>query len=194
MLSVFQSLRGADHWLFHQVNQVWTCSFLDKTMPVVTDLQKVRLVAFGVAPAALAYWVYRRGREAAKAILMLALVIGLTDSVAHRVVKPYFHRTRPQKAGVETVLRTAPMSGLSFPSIHAANCFAGATFLSLVEPATAPWVFGVAVVVAYSRVYVGVHFPLDVTGGALLGLAIGGLAGWAFRRRFSASSRTHTHD
>ncbi|MCX5787540.1 MAG: phosphatase PAP2 family protein [Elusimicrobia bacterium] len=184
MLSVFQSLRGADHWLFHQVNQVWTCSFLDKTMPVVTDLHKVRLVAFGVVPAALAYWVYRRGWAAAKAILTLVLVIGLTDSVAHRIIKPYFHRARPQKAGVETVLRTQPMYGMSFPSNHAANCFAGATFLSLVEPATAPWVFGLAVVVAYSRVYVGVHFPLDVTSGALLGLAFG-LAGAFFLRRLS---------
>ena len=150
-------------------------------MPVVTDLQKVRLLAFGVAPAALAFWVYARGRRAAKAIVVLALVVGLTDSFSHRVVKPYFHRTRPQ-AGVEAVLRTAPMYGLSFPSIHAANCFAAATFLSLVEPATTPWVFGLAAVVAYSRVYVGVHFPLDVAGGALLGLAFGLAGGFAFRR------------
>ena len=175
-------LRGADHWLFHEVNQVWTLPILDRTMPVITDFLRPALVRYGLLPAALAYWFYVRGRQAAKAMLALALVLSLTDAVCHRLVKPYFHRSRPEKAGVQTVLRTNPHYGFSFPSNHAANCFAGASFLSMIEPPIAPWAFAIAGIVAYSRVYVGVHFPLDVAGGAFLGLAIGGLAGWAFRR------------
>ena len=63
--------------------------------------------------------------------------------------------------------------GASFPSGHAAMSFAGATFLALAAPRLAPALFVLAAAVAYSRVYVGVHYPLDVVAGAALGAAVG---------------------
>jgi undecaprenyl-diphosphatase len=71
----------------------------------------------------------------------------------------------------------------SFPSGHTATSFAGATALSLVYPRGAPAFYVLAAGVAYSRLYLGVHFPLDVVGGAVIGAATALLLLAAVRRR-----------
>jgi undecaprenyl-diphosphatase len=60
----------------------------------------------------------------------------------------------------------------SFPSGHAATSFACAALLAWLTPLPKAALFVLAALIAFSRVYVGVHYPLDVLGGALLGLAV----------------------
>ncbi|MGH3018144.1 MAG: phosphatase PAP2 family protein [Gaiellaceae bacterium] len=60
----------------------------------------------------------------------------------------------------------------AFPSGHAATSFAAAVVLALALPALAPAFLVLAAAVSFSRLYVGVHFPLDTVGGADLGLAV----------------------
>ena len=60
----------------------------------------------------------------------------------------------------------------SFPSGHSATSFAGAALLAWLTPLPKVPLFALAVLIAYSRIYTGVHYPLDVVGGAALGLAI----------------------
>ena len=81
-------------------------------------------------------------------------------------------RRRPDEAldGID-VLVTAPSTG-SFPSGHAATSFAAAVVLTVAVPALAPAFFVLAALVGLSRLYVGVHFPLDVLAGAALGAAV----------------------
>lgn len=81
-------------------------------------------------------------------------------------------RRRPEEAldGID-VLVTTP-STTAFPSGHAATSFAAAVVLSVAMPALAPAFLVLAALVAFSRLYVGVHFPLDVLGGAALGAAV----------------------
>jgi len=83
-------------------------------------------------------------------------------------VKAIVNRPRPH---LDPLVRVP--TDWSFPSGHAATSFAGATMLSLFFPRLAPVLYGLAVAIAFSRVYVGVHYPLDVIAGAALGTAVG---------------------
>ncbi len=75
-------------------------------------------------------------------------------------------------------------SGYGFPSNHAANMAALAFSLGMFFPRRLPWLAGAAALVAYSRVYVGVHYPLDVASGFMLGIIIGVASGMAFKTLF----------
>ena len=61
----------------------------------------------------------------------------------------------------------------SFPSGHTASSFACATVLAAAVPKAAPAFYLLALAIGFSRIYDGVHWPLDVLGGAVLGIAIG---------------------
>ena len=80
--------------------------------------------------------------------------------------RPYVDRPLPEP------LLTAQLD-LALPSGHAATSFAGATVLTLLVPRLGPALYALAVAISLSRVYVGVHFPLDVVAGAVLGVAVG---------------------
>ena len=79
-------------------------------------------------------------------------------------------------------------AGFSFPSSHAANHFALAVFSAITLGHLGRWIWYVAILwaalVSYAQVYVGVHFPLDVTCGGLLGIAAGLFTAKIFRAKF----------
>ncbi len=180
MHAILESLRGADEALFRLINGVWTHPWLDATLPVVTDINK-QAWFWPLALLLSAFWLYTQRGRAAKVLLGLVLSVALSDMMGHRVIKPMFKRARPEKAGVEVVLRTRSHKGHSLPSNHAANSFSAATFMSAVYPAWRPAFLAFAALVAYSRVYSGVHFPFDVLLGSLLGAGAGWLVWLVFR-------------
>ncbi|GAB3583948.1 phosphatase PAP2 family protein [Hymenobacter daeguensis] len=120
-----------------------------------------------------------------RALLLLPLVVaavGLADSITSRLFKPFFGRLRPCHDGKLAGLLHLPDGcggQFGFLSSHAANSMALAVFLLLVLPAgrfraTKTLAFIWAVLLSYSRMYLGAHYPSDVLGGA----AIGALLGW----------------
>lgn len=138
-------------------------------MPIFTDLHKQPIVTFAVLPLILLIWLWSQRSKAVKVFLGLVVCVAIVDVVNAKVLKPFFQRPRPLLTLENVELRTANHTGLSFPSNHATNNYAAATFLSCIYPPLTPLFASVAFLVALSRVYVGVHYPFDVLVGAIWG-------------------------
>jgi undecaprenyl-diphosphatase len=116
----------------------------------------------------------RRGRWAG--VCQMALALLLAWAVTDGVLKPAFGRGRPFTANAAVQVLGARPTDFSFPSGHASSAFAGAFALTRVWPAAGVVAWSVASLVALGRVYQGVHYPLDVIAGALVGLGCAYLA------------------
>jgi len=163
-----------DRVAFGLINGVWTHPSLDALMPMITDPHRVPWLLYGVAPAALGLWFYKQRKHALKVLVVAVLAIAACDLLSYRVLKPWAKRPRPEYAGIGAIKRVPEGGRLGFPSNHAGNAAAGAAVLSVAYPAASVVFWALAILVAYSRVYVGMHYPLDV----LAGLAIGAMIGW----------------
>jgi membrane-associated phospholipid phosphatase len=111
---------------------------------------------------------------------MLLLTFAIGDLTASRIIKYSVGRIRPCNEITltnEIVHRVPCGSGYSFPSAHATNHFAIAVFLIFLFydrwKGILPLALGWALIISFSQIYVGVHYPIDVFCGAILGILIG---------------------
>ena len=202
-----------DQRLFFLVNRQWTGPGLDRLMAAASSFELWLPVI--VALVLLTAWLGRA--RARLFLLALGLTLAVGDGLIDGPLKHAIHRLRPWQAmaGVRQVdlarhvrprflalfqplpssVTTSPLAiraddpfpGRSFPSSHVVNNFGAATVLAFFYRRRGAWYFLAAGLVAYSRVYVGAHWPSDVAVSAVLGagIALCVLAAlqWAAERR-----------
>lgn len=135
----------------------------------------------------LVYLIIRQyGWNTLYVLVGIALVITFADRFTSGFMKPFFERPRPcHDPVIGHLIHTVERCGgrYGFASSHAANVFGLATFLWLL---LRPWyryiglLFLWAILVSYSRVYLGAHYPGDITVGAFVGFIGGLLVYWLF--------------
>ena len=183
-----EQLLHIDYSVFDWINHDWQNPWLDAIMPYWRE--KTTWIPAYLLMLGVLFWQYRR--RALFFVLALALTIGLADQLSSQVLKKSVQRLRPcREATLVPPARVliACGGGYSFTSSHATNHFAIAVFLFLTcgrRWKKWRWLLLVwAATIALGQVYVGVHYPLDILCGALLGSLVGGLGSWAYRRQAS---------
>lgn len=177
-----ESVLSLDRTLFLLINKEWASSWADVVFPNITDLHKTAWfwIPFCAGLLALFLSVFKK-KQGLILFAAFAVTVGISDAFSSKLVKPLFERLRPTEAGLDMVLRCPHYGGASFPSTHASNMFCAALFLSFFFPKARWPLIGLAFLVAYSRVYCGVHYPMDVLFGAVQGSLIGGLLAFALQ-------------
>ena len=187
-VNIFQKLEQWDQWLFIQINNYQSNSFFDNIMPYLRN-------SFYWSPVYLFLLLFAvlnfKGRGWWWVLLFLCTV-SLTDIISSKLIKEAFERLRPCQdpdffEHVRLLVNQCS-GGYSFTSSHAANHFGMATFFFItVRPLLKNWsllAFLWAGAIGYAQVYVGVHYPFDVLGGAAVGMLIGFTMGSFFNKRF----------
>ena len=199
-------MTGWDLQLFWHINRDWTCGWLDYAMPVLSAIDAWLPVLALLLIVAL----WRGGKRVRWMMLSLVLALVVSDAVVGKSLKKLAGRVRPRDAMSGVVIRdvarakptflalfkpttrklsevTKPArEGNSLPSNHTLNMFAAATVIALWFRRWGVAMYGLAAAVAYSRIYVGAHWPSDVVVSMGLGVLIGLGAVAVVRSRASA--------
>ena len=124
-------------------------------------------------------------------LTLLAVAVSDWSSMG---LKALFDRDRPPLRYAEPKPLVHVPHDASFPSGHAATSFAAATILTFAFPRLGAPLFVLAAAVAFSRVYDGVHYPLDILGGAALGIFVALALRFLVRRRMRVIREDSTNE
>lgn len=175
---MLELLDQIDKILFLLINVHLANPVTDAIMPVVTSDNLLRIgyalfmVAMVVAGPAKLRW----------AVLFSGIVLTLSDQISANFLKHYFERPRPCHVMEQINLLVGCGGGFALPSAHAANSLAQAGFFAVVTPSSRKWLIPLALLIASSRVFVGVHYPGDVLIGGAIGWEIGRWTGKLYQR------------
>ena len=172
-----------DESLFHIINSLGQNAFFDWLMPFWRNkLTWIPLYIFLIGIV-----LYQLKIKGLYLLLALGLTIGISDTLSSKIIKKTVKRERPCRnvnlLEVRSLVHCG--GGYSFTSSHATNHFAVAAFLIFLTGGIFGkwryllWVW--AALVAYAQVYVGVHYPLDVICGGILGVLIAYLTSMMYK-------------
>ena len=163
-MRVFNSINGMDYNLLMQIHSITQNSFLDSVMPYISAMGDLGAIWIIFSLVLIASKKYRMVG------IMCLVALLLTSTVSEGVLKNLLHRPRPfvQYPSIQLLIPKPP--SFSFPSGHTASSFAAATVIARnLKKASLP-AFIIAAAIAFSRLYLMVHYPSDILGGILLGI------------------------
>jgi len=196
--SAVQDDPSVDEKIFGFLNGSIINPVFDAIMPVVTDFRRWRIVLILVW-SALVLFGGIKGRWAA---FMLIPLVAASDQISSHLIKPAVGRIRPCEVlgsihlwyGPEgwittpaEVIRSYKPS-FSFPSSHAANITVSMLFLGLIYRRLLLPLLAISLLVSFSRIYIGVHWPSDVAVGMLIGALLAWPATVLFKRIYREPS------
>jgi undecaprenyl-diphosphatase len=179
-----------DYWLFSRINQRWTCPFLDTVLLFAREAEfwipfYLFLLVFVTMNFGKKGWLW-------SFYLVMTVIIG--DLISSHLIKDHLvYRLRPcgnplWADSMRFLANYCPGSS-SFTSSHACNHFAMAVFIFRTLRKTSRWwwlALAWAFTISYAQVYVGVHYPIDVICGGILGALIG----WSISKVFELQAGT----
>ena len=163
-MAFFEWIQSIDISAVRLIREYLSCGFLDFIMPVVTLLGEAGIVPIVISLSMMCF------KKTRKAGFVMALAILFGFIVGNLTLKPLVARPRPYTVDTDVVLLIDKLKEYSFPSGHTLVTFECA--LSLVFSGyrrVGTFATIMAFVVAFSRVYLYVHYPTDVIFGAILG-------------------------
>ena len=162
-------LINIDKAVFQFFNTTTANPLFDMVMPIITNQN---IWAFPIL-AVIIYLAIKGGRRGQITAVILIVAVGLADYTSASILKPFFGRLRPSHELTEGIRILMGKGGkFGFVSSHAANVFAAAVVFGYFYPRRKKLYFTLAALVAFSRVYVGVHYPADIIFGGLLGYGL----------------------
>ena len=163
MNNILAYIESLDRSFFLGINNDIANPFFDTVFPGLRELTYVFWFL------AIVYFLIKKENE-------LALLVGagiIVGAVFTFPMKYLIDRTRPYDTIESTRLLTASEPDPSFPSGHTELSFLAATVISRYHPEYSKYLYAFSFTVALSRIYVGVHFPIDVIGGVVIGIVLG---------------------
>ncbi len=148
-------------------------SVLDSFFLVVTKIAGSYGQLWVIVAAVLL--VFKKTRKAGVAVLLAYAAVFLIGQFG---LKNLVSRPRPCQIDLDFALLVDRPSSSSFPSTHSAWAFGAATAVFMQHKKSGIAAFIAAALIAFSRMYLFLHFPTDVLGGIVLGIALGMLANW----------------
>ena len=170
-MSLVRPLRATDRLLYRLLHGKLRARPIDPVMVAATDIGTKSAAWLAVA-VILAIFGDRKGRRTG--IMTVAATL-TAQGLVNMILKPAVRRRRPflRQRLRSRLLIQAPREH-SWPSGHAASSAAAFTTLAAAYPERTVPLLGLAAAIAYSRVYVGVHYPFDVAAGTFVGVVVGG--------------------
>jgi len=167
---MLEIIKDLDTNLFIFLNSI-NSPFWDKTMWLIS----AKTTWYPLYLAIIAYIIYKYKNKSIILLLSIALLIALADQTSVHLFKDVFQRLRPchnpQLQDIVHLVNNKCGGKYGFVSSHATNVFSISLFLSFIfkNKFFTIGIFFWAIIISYSRIYLGVHYPLDVIGGAALG-------------------------